>query len=218
MKNKLPYIVGGVGFVIVAALIIFLVVRSVDNNSNNSADNLPVNEQVNDQVNDQDSVTSGLAEGTSEPADGANPADVNSVGLLEQNVSFFLPTDITEVTSGQTDIYKKYTSVRDCLYVGQDSTGSGRESGELVVAVYETEKEDDCLNDNVFSENPSINNVAGYTTTLTQLEGNSGSVLLLEKTSELGNGVSMAFFYKEKYSVNVRPEIESILESFEIEG
>jgi len=153
---------------------------------------------------EESEMTDDMTNETSMLSDLPDNSDTQSVELTDLGVSFFVPNDVTETTS--PTIYKKYQNVAECAYVGQDEE-------QLLVVAYETGS--DCVLDADF-ESTGTRAVGESTLATSTRTGRSGDVLNLE-TVDLGNGVSMGFFYKTQFEVPVQAEVDEILSSFEIE-
>lgn len=145
---------------------------------------------------------------TSELSEDDSSSDTYSVDLSSANVSFFVPNSIEQVEN--VTVYKRYQSVEDCEFVGQD------EDRELLVVAFSDE---DCIVDDAFESTGSrtVTTDDGTEFSLnTSATSGSKAVLLLE-TVEAGNGVSLGFFYKEEFSDSVSETIVEILSGFEVE-
>lgn len=184
MKSNNTVIAVGLAVVsIVALVVVFLVLRSEEEASVESPDTTPTQE-------------------SSELTQLPDESNVQSVSLVEQSVSFFVPDSLVE--TNEPEVYKQYQAPDNCEYLAHDD--------ELMVVAYTDAA---CVDLQRFEDNGS-NEISGQILDSFSKEGRSGDVLLYERV-ELGNNVTLGFFYKEKFAARVVSEVADVISSFEME-
>jgi hypothetical protein len=185
--------------VIVVAGGIFLFLENREDSEEDSASG-------NQEEQMQDSMA---ADESSELTDMPDESNTTSVSLDDYGVSFFVPNDVEEVDVAT--VYKQYQSPESCLYLGQAS------DDQLLIVAYETGQT--CVLDEEFSASEA-REVASDDENLildtATKEGRRGDILNLE-TVDLGNGISLSFFYKQQFAADVQSQVDEVINSYEVE-
>jgi hypothetical protein len=201
MKNN-GVILGGIILLITVLAVVggLLIFTGEDEDNNIENDNQSVTDNQ-DQSEENSDNTSRIQDDDQGPTS-------NSVSLADLGVSFSVPLEVNE-TDNPT-VYKRYPVPSNCSYLGQS------EDRDLIVAASETGS--DCIIKDNFSEignNEIETDESTYNLSRYSLEGNK-DILFLEEI-EISNGITLSFLYKEKYGTDVMGEIQSILDSYEVE-
>jgi hypothetical protein len=137
------------------------------------------------------------------------PIETPAPNVLLDNlgIGFRVPENFSETES--PDYYKRYPNPETCEYIVQSA------DEDLLIAVGNVG--DSCVDSSRFSDEGTravSTEIGEFELLRLSNQGRSGDRLILETIDVAEDEVSLNFFYKEKFSNDVQPEIQQLLESY----